>query len=162
MICGVDLIQMKGYATSNLDHSSTNGQTTTLRPTEVAVHRPKRWRHWHLTSARYSSHYGAPVLAWLGPTGSHEHGESVQLTFKRLWAVWSADGGGFLFMNSADSMGLLQRSFNLTRTTWSFLSTTSSFSWWRIGSSSGGSVAHGSGYGLVLADRNSGKIGRYL
>jgi hypothetical protein len=132
VIYDVDLIQTKGYAASNLDRSSLNGRTTTLQPTEVAAHWPERRRHWHLIGARCSSRYGASISARLGPTESRERGESVQLTFKRLWAAWSADGGGFLLTNSADGMGLLWWSFGLTRTTGSFLSTSSSFSQWRI------------------------------
>jgi hypothetical protein len=125
VICGVDLRQTKGYMASNLDHSSTNGRTTTLRPTEAAAHRPERRRHWHLAGARCSSATGHQSRhGW----GLRERGESIQLTFKWLWAAWSADDGDFLLTNSADSVGLLRQSFGLTRTTGRFLSTSSSFS----------------------------------
>jgi hypothetical protein len=77
--------------------------------------------------------YGSPNPTRFVPMVSQRDGDSVSLTFKWRRAAWRAGGGDFLRKNLTDDVGLLRQLSGLTKTTYSFPLTSSSFLLWWIG-----------------------------
>jgi hypothetical protein len=131
MICGVDLIQTKGYVASNLGRWSIYGRWRMAPACPTAAWEGTRWRHcqggW-LARARWPGCSGAPNTTGKKAEQRGDHGGAHLGQQMARWAAVVAHGGGAAPSSSGDGGGSMRGSSGSMKMMGSFMATSSSSS----------------------------------